>query len=145
LVEYARFGGRTNTLADTSLTSGGYFFGMYRQANAALSNIQQAEIHGGGNNEVIDARGFSGPTTLYGGGGVPEYGIPGGTIYGGKGNDTIVTAPGGYAVFDILGQNTFQSQPGDEVFGLVNRCLTDSELSQTGSLTVSLQGNSLVF
>jgi len=104
--------------------------------------VQQAEIDGGGSNplhsEVIDARGFSGSTVLVGGGG-------GGTIYGGSGNDDIITGTGGYSVFDALGQNIFHTRPGDLVFGLANRTLSNAELSQTGALMVSLQGDRVVF
>jgi hypothetical protein len=138
VVDHVGVSGRTTVLTDTALTTSGLTFGITRQNTTTLGDIQQVEIDGGGHNEVIDARGFSGSTVLRGGG-------AGGTIYGGRGNDDITTSSGGYVVFDILGQNTFHTQSGDQLFGLANRTLSNAELSQTGSLMVSLQGDSLVF
>jgi hypothetical protein len=129
---------RTSVLTDTALTTSGLTFGINRQNTTTLGDIQHVEIDGGGYNEVIDARGFSGSTILRGGGG-------GGTIYGGQGNDDITTSWGGYVVFDTIGQNTFHTQTGDQLYGLANRRLSDAELSQTGALMVSRQGGDLVF
>ncbi len=77
------------TLTDTSLVraDGGTFI---------LSGIDQADLTGGPDNNILDASGFSGSVWLYGGAGNDTLRAGSGTAYldGGSGQDTLVGGAG---------------------------------------------------
>ena len=86
------------TLTDSSLGGLG---------NYSLSNIELASLSGGPGNNLIDASGFSGSTTLSGLGGND-------TLIGGTGNDCLLGGPGDDSLSGGPGANTLDGGPGSD-------------------------------
>jgi ELWxxDGT repeat protein len=100
------------TLTDTSLTTS--------QGVDSLTGFVRARITGGGSSNTIDATGFSGDTTLSGGGGADH-------LLGGTGNNTFLVTSG---------NETINGGPGPGLNTLIaaansNFTLTDSSLVST--------------
>ena len=89
------------TLSDSSLTcsTGGTF---------TLSAIDGAELTVGPNGNTLNASGFSGSASLYGGPGNDSLvgGAGSNTIYGGSGNDTLYGGSGNSTIYGMGGNDT---------------------------------------
>ncbi|HEY6562855.1 MAG TPA: calcium-binding protein [Pirellulaceae bacterium] len=107
------------TLTNTSLTGLG---------TDSLVGIERGDLSGGAGNNVLDARAFSGPVTLYGQAGHD-------TLYGGSGADSMYGASGNDTLIGSLGSDRLDGGADiDTVFesANVNFTLTNTHLSGVG-------------
>ncbi len=100
----------------------------------SLNGIEIAVITDGPGSHTVDASGFSGVATLYGGDGSDTLmgGSGPNTLYGGLGNDTLVGGSGNNLVFGGPGINTFAQTRDAYWFTLTNSGLVTDLTSSPG-------------
>ncbi len=109
----------------------------------SLVGVDIAVITDGAGSHTIDASGFSGITTIYGGAGDDTLigGSGPNTLYGGLGNDILVGGTGNNLVFGGAGNNTFQATSNAYQFILTNSGLVTDLTSAPGDEFYSVLSN----
>jgi len=125
---YEKFDGDV-TLSDSSMTGD--------LGTDALSGIETAYLKGGKSGNTIDADGFSGKTTLIGGGGTD-------TLIGGTNDDLLVGRAGNDILFGGDGNDSLQGLRGDDLLVGGNGNDTLDGGTQNDSLT-GQAGNDLLY
>jgi Ca2+-binding RTX toxin-like protein len=98
----------------------------------SLSNVERAQLTGGGSANQIDAGGFTGPTTLSGGAGND-------TLAGGSGSDLIAGDAGNDLLAGNPGNDSLDGGAGNDIYQFANGWGGDTliEAPGSGSDTVS--------
>jgi Ca2+-binding RTX toxin-like protein len=107
-----------------------------------LSEIEAAQLNAGAGDDTLDATGFSGDVTLYGGAGSDKLLSGGGqdSLSGGKGNDTLDAGAGNDTLSGSLDDDSLVGGDGDDQLVEskdVSFVLTDSQMTGLGNDSLS--------